>query len=98
MEFCEGNTKLGLENKLSIFGFQFYQLPMYLSDASQIRKADQMMLEHFGFPGLILMETAGRKSAEWMLARFPEMNHFLVLAGPGNNGGDGFVIARYLHL
>lgn len=75
------------------------QQPAYLCTAQQIRRADQVMIEQMGFPGLILMETAGRKAAEWLLHRYPQASaRFLVLAGPGNNGGDGLVIARYLHL
>lgn len=68
----------------------------YLSNAAQIRKADQVMMEEFQFPGILLMETAGRKSAEWILAHHAETHIYYVLAGPGNNGGDGLVIARYL--
>lgn len=55
------------------------------------------MIEEHGFPGLLLMETAGRKSAEFILQHFPNRSLYLILAGPGNNGGDGFIIARYLH-
>ncbi len=69
---------------------------MYLSNSSEIRKADQVMISEYGFPSLLLMETAGRKAAEWILSRNIDTQFFLVLAGPGNNGGDGLVIARYL--
>lgn len=71
---------------------------MYLCNTAEMRRADQVMIEEYGFPGLLLMEAAGRKSAEWILARYPGRALYLVLAGPGNNGGDGLVIARYLHL
>jgi ADP-dependent NAD(P)H-hydrate dehydratase / NAD(P)H-hydrate epimerase len=71
---------------------------MYLCDSTQIRKADQTMAQGFEFPGLLLMETAGRKSADWILAHYPDRRLYLILAGPGNNGGDGLVISRYLHL
>lgn len=71
---------------------------MYLANSSQIRQADRMMIEGHGFPGILLMETAGRKAAEHVLKRFPAQSLYLILAGPGNNGGDGLVIARYLHL
>lgn len=69
---------------------------MYLANTDQIRMADQQMIEGRGFPGILLMEAAGRKSAEYILTHFPEYSHYLILCGPGNNGGDGLVIARYL--
>ncbi len=71
--------------------------PIPLSNAAQIRKADAVMLSDHQFPALLLMETAGRKCAEWILTHRPDPYIYSVLAGPGNNGGDGLVIARYLH-
>jgi hydroxyethylthiazole kinase-like uncharacterized protein yjeF len=68
---------------------------MLLASAAQIREADRVMIEDLGYPGLLLMESAGRLSAEQLLLRFPAAS-FCILAGPGNNGGDGLVIARYL--
>jgi len=44
------------------------------------------------------MENAGRGAAEVMLQKYPEAKKFLILCGPGNNGGDGFVAARHLAL
>lgn len=70
---------------------------MLLAKGEQIRRADQIMIEELGFPGVLLMEEAGRKSAEFILHQFPEQDQYLILTGPGNNGGDGLVIARYLH-
>ncbi len=49
-----------------------------------------------GVPGIDLMEAAGRGVAEHARRAFPDAGSCLVLAGPGNNGGDGFVAARHL--
>ncbi|MEZ4685327.1 MAG: NAD(P)H-hydrate dehydratase [Bacteroidia bacterium] len=71
---------------------------MLLSNASQIREADRIQISENGTPGVILMEHAGRAATDEILKRYPGQEKFLVLAGPGNNGGDGLVIARLLHL
>ncbi|MFO1026048.1 MAG: NAD(P)H-hydrate dehydratase [Acetobacteraceae bacterium] len=49
----------------------------------------------YGWPGPALMEAAGRAVARSVMRRFPRCR-VLVLAGPGNNGGDGYVAGRYL--
>jgi NAD(P)H-hydrate epimerase len=64
----------------------------------QVRELDRLAIRDYGIPGLILMENAGRACAEQALRmiagrREPRAR---VLAGPGNNGGDGYVIARHL--
>jgi NAD(P)H-hydrate epimerase len=67
---------------------------MFLS-REQVRAIDRRAIEEFGVPGAVLMENAGRGAAEVLLsqgARGP----VVVCCGKGNNGGDGFVIARHL--
>jgi len=71
---------------------------MLLAETSQIRDASRRMIDGLGFPGYILMETAGRKAAETILSEYASSLAALVLVGSGNNGGDGLVVSRYLRL
>ncbi|MEM9865097.1 MAG: NAD(P)H-hydrate epimerase, partial [Myxococcota bacterium] len=61
----------------------------------EARRFDQLASEH-GVPKLSLMENAGRGAADVIAARYPVAQRILVLAGPGQNGGDGYVVARFL--
>ena len=74
------------------------RLSMYLVTASEIQKMDKLTIESFGIPGRILMENAGRGATEIFFEKFGDVTakRVAVAAGRGNNGGDGFVIARYL--
>lgn len=63
----------------------------------EVRDVDRQAIEEYGLPGIVLMENAGRGCAAWL----NELNisgRIVVCAGRGNNGGDGFVIARHLEL
>src|SRR5471030_610388 len=64
--------------------------------AAQMRDADRRTIEEVGLPGAVLMENAGAAVARVLRERYPEARRPLVLCGRGNNGGDGFVIARHL--
>ncbi len=71
---------------------------MKLLTAQEVRELDRLTIEQVGIPGAVLMETAGRQAAAHLLCRFGYLKPgpVLVLAGRGNNGGDGYVIARCL--
>jgi NAD(P)H-hydrate epimerase len=68
--------------------------------AEQIRELDRRAVEEFGIPGAVLMENAGRAVVDAVAERFGPIaaKRFYVACGTGNNGGDGFVIARLLRL
>lgn len=59
----------------------------------QSRDLDQKLIAA-GVPSLLLMENAGRGAAEVIERQLPEARSLCVVCGPGNNGGDGFVLAR----
>lgn len=64
--------------------------------ASQSRELDRVAIEQFGIHSLVLMENAGNNAALQIASRFRVESRVTVLAGSGNNGGDGWVIARHL--
>ena len=69
--------------------------PREILTVAQMTAADRQAIEA-GASGAELMERAGAAVADAVIARFP-VHPTVVLAGPGNNGGDGYVIARRLH-
>src|SRR2546428_11873796 len=71
---------------------------MRILTPAQIRKVDRLTTERFGIPSLILMENAGMRVAEVLEGRFEDLEErtVAILCGKGNNGGDGFVVARQL--
>ncbi len=71
---------------------------MFLVSAEEMRALDRYTIEEMGIPGLVLMENAGRGVLCVLRKRFPQWRTKKVgiLCGKGNNGGDGFIVARYL--
>src|SRR5262245_2310982 len=71
---------------------------MLLCTREEMRELDRRTIMDLGVPGVVLMETAGMKTAERIRVvvepKSPKETRLCVYAGPGNNGGDGFVIAR----
>lgn len=79
---------------------------MFVVTSEEMRRLDRQAIDGLGIPALVLMENAGRALAEEVLDLLREKHggdrgaiareRWLVLAGKGNNGGDGFVAARHL--
>ncbi len=71
---------------------------MKVATAEQMQELDRKAIETYRIPGIVLMENAGRGATEVISNTFPDLQKMkiAIVAGKGNNGGDGFVIARYL--
>jgi len=68
---------------------------MKIVTGQEMAEIDRRTIE-LGIPGRVLMETAGRAVADHIVRTYPNIHDVAVLCGPGNNGGDGFVVARVL--
>lgn len=62
----------------------------------QVRRIDELAVSDYAFPSIVLMENAGRGAAEVIAQRFANIGRAFIICGTGNNGGDGFVVARHL--
>jgi NAD(P)H-hydrate epimerase len=69
---------------------------MKIATRQQVREIDRSAIEDYKIPGLVLMENAGRSAAQLITNNYAEVKNIAVFSGIGNNGGDGFVIARHL--
>ncbi len=71
---------------------------MKILTAAEMRECDRVTSERFAVPSLTLMENAGTAISDFILEAYPQAQRVTVVCGKGNNGGDGFVAARKLHL
>ena len=70
---------------------------MYLVTADEMRELDRRTIEEIGIPALVLMENAARAVAEEVMQLAKTAGpRWLIMAGKGNNGGDGLAVARHL--
>lgn len=65
--------------------------------ARQLKRLDMLASSRFNIPSIILMENAGRVTAETIRSKFKHAKNIVCIIGKGNNGGDGLVAARYLY-
>lgn len=65
-----------------------------LYSAAQLRELDRRAIAELGVPGYTLMQRAAQAGFAALRARWPQAQRIAVLCGPGNNGGDGYEIAR----
>ncbi|MFH1239535.1 MAG: NAD(P)H-hydrate epimerase [bacterium] len=66
--------------------------------AEQMRQIDRRAIQEFGIPGVVLMENAGRAVSREVMALLGDSSRstVVIFCGKGNNGGDGYVVARHL--
>ncbi len=69
---------------------------MKIVSATEMREIDRATSERYGVPSLTLMENAGSAVGRFVLSEYPQAERVGILCGKGNNGGDGFVVARKL--
>ncbi len=72
---------------------------MKVVSAAEMRELDRTAIEDYGIPGVILMENAGFQVVQVILQLLPNIENksVCIFSGKGNNGGDGFVVARHLY-
>ncbi len=70
-------------------------LPVCLYSTAQVRALDAHAIEQLGIPGYTLMKRAGEAALRYLRTRFPVAHRIVIVCGAGNNGGDGYVLARF---
>lgn len=71
---------------------------MEVATAAAMRNIDKRTIDAYHVPGIVLMENAGLELLRFLRAQWPDLlqHQVAIIAGPGNNGGDGFILARHL--
>lgn len=69
-------------------------LPVEIHSVENVRRIDQAAINDAGISGYALMTRAAQAALDEMLRRFPKTKRWQIVCGPGNNGGDGYVLAR----
>ena len=70
-------------------------LPIALYSTAQVRALDAHAIGQLGIPGYTLMKRAGEASLRYLRTRWPMAHRVVIVCGGGNNGGDGYVLARF---
>lgn len=83
-----------MEHKANSRRTRSADLPDSLYRAEQVRALDRLAIDDHGIPGAVLMERAGLAAFRACLQRWPGVRRVAVVCGVGNNGGDGYVVAR----
>ncbi len=69
---------------------------MRIVTPEEMVRIDRWAIEDMGIPDMLLMELAGKGVADIIMKEYPEALYWLIVAGKGNNGGDGYVVGRHL--
>jgi ADP-dependent NAD(P)H-hydrate dehydratase / NAD(P)H-hydrate epimerase len=72
-------------------------LPIALYSTAQVRALDAHAIRDLGIPGYTLMKRAGEAALRYLRTRWPMAHRIAIVCGGGNNGGDGYVLARFAH-
>src|SRR5438445_12968263 len=72
-------------------------LPIALYSTAQVRALDAHAIDVQGIPGYTLMKRAGEGALRFLRTRWPMAHRIVLVCGAGNNGGDGYVLARFAH-
>src|SRR5262249_61467131 len=74
---------------------QVMALPIALYSTAQVRALDAHAINELGIPGYTLMKRAGEAALRYLRSRWPMAHRIVIVCGSGNNGGDGYVLARF---